>query len=307
MFFKPEQMYGEDRKVFENLPHIVNGNIYFLTERRKIRIDPDKSSLGASGDLDIEFVLEGGQKNKAKIPIAPLFIDLGNIREVYENEDNLQNRIVVVPENVSSEELLNRAKKSNNVVISLSTNKQPKKYISFDLYTPAGQTVDMHFSIHSILSKFEIDIGDYPKLLYIGKSGKLQNRIYKHEKIQQALSQVDDESDIYLYAFQFDDQYLTRVGLPDNKVIWERNVVNDISEEDKISLVEMTLINYFKPLLNSDFKNCDITKNETFVKALQDRYTQLILEVDHDGGFWNFGSDHIQPALRHEIQFPVST
>ena len=69
----------------------------------------------------------------------------------------------------------------------------------------------------------------------------------------------------------------------------------------------MTLINYFKPLLNSDFKNCDITKNETFVKALQDRYTQLILEVDHDGGFWNFGSDHIQPALRHEIQFPVST
>ena len=67
----------------------------------------------------------------------------------------------------------------------------------------------------------------------------------------------------------------------------------------------MSLINYFKPPLNINYKNTDITINPVFVAALNGRYNRLVLEVDHDSGFWNFGTGHVKEGLRHQVEYPV--
>ncbi len=56
MFFKPEQMYGESREVFKEIPYIEKGNIYFIAERVRVRVIP--TSVKLSEDAIIRFVVQ---------------------------------------------------------------------------------------------------------------------------------------------------------------------------------------------------------------------------------------------------------
>ena len=78
IFFKPEQLYDKNRKILKNLEHIEKGNIYFIAERGKIRVDPKKIKLSSKGRLRIDFILCDGEVI-GNIDVAPLFIDLGEI------------------------------------------------------------------------------------------------------------------------------------------------------------------------------------------------------------------------------------
>lgn len=187
--------------------------------------------------------------------------------------------------------------------MSCATELQSNRNIALRIHTPDQMQGDLPFSIHSILSKFEIEIGDFPKVLYIGKSEKLNDRIYRHERIQEALAVIGDENDLYLYSCQFDD---SRLIIEKNKNIFIREEVDDIDTQDRISLLEMSLINYFKPVMNSDYVDSDLNDSSIFNRALKNKYNKTVVEVDHEGGFWNFGSDKVQPSLRHQIEYQVN-
>lgn len=306
LFFRPEQMYGENRKIFEELPHIDQGNVYFLAERRKVRVLPSSISLSQGGYISVSFILEDGSSIPASFPFATTIINLGpSFLRIYGDADTLQKYVVGVK---NQDEYLAKSKSSTDrpwIGVSLNSEAQNKKNIALRLHTPDGRVSPLQFSVHSILSEFGINIGDYPRVLYIGKSEHLTDRIYRHEKIQHALSTIDDDSDLYLYAFQFDTNKYT-ISYPENQpMLLKRDFVTDISAKDQLAIVEMCLINYFKPELNRDYKECDIPVNDVYQKALKGRYNKVILEVDHDGGFWNFGTEHISAKLRHQIEYLV--
>lgn len=308
MFFKPEQMYGENRKVFKDIPYIDKGKIYFLAVRNRVRIIPGSVELLDTAKIKFEILIDGANSKVIEVDTAPLFIDFGNkIREVFKNSSYLQEHMVAVKDTVDyMEKLRNNTKSSPLIGVSYIKDKQNKKSIPLKIHTPDGREGELPFTVHSILSEFEIDIADFPKILYIGKSEKLNNRIYRHEKIQEALAVVDDEDDIYLYSFQFKDKRINLSMDDSNFATYKEEKVNDINAEDRISLVEMALINYFKPKMNSDYVNSDLNQSEIFKRALSKKYTHFVQEVDHDGGFWNFGSDAVSPALRHEISYDVT-
>lgn len=306
IFFRPDQMYGEGRKIFEELPQIANGNIYFLAERRKVRVAPNSVDVSSDGHISVTFTLEDGSNVRSTFPFAPAIIQLGTkFLEIFRDAETLQRHVIGVE---NHDEYL--AKQSNVsgrpfVGVSLDQVAQNRKNIALCLYTPDGRIGKMPLTIHSVLGAFNIDIGDHPRILYIGKSEHLKDRIYRHEKIQEALSTIDDESDLYLYAFQFDTNKLTKLNVKPKTVALKRDFVNDISSEAQLAIVEMCLINYFKPRLNKDYKDADISANAIFQTALKGLYTQVVLEVDHETGFWNFGTEHVKANLRHQIEYPV--
>lgn len=49
IFFRPEQMYGESRRVFKELPHIEDGNVYFIAERKRVRTIPESVQISDDG------------------------------------------------------------------------------------------------------------------------------------------------------------------------------------------------------------------------------------------------------------------
>jgi hypothetical protein len=307
IFFKPEQLYDKNRKILKNLEHIEKGNIYFIAERGKIRVDPKKIKLSSKGRLRIDFRLCDGEVIRETIDAAPLFIDLGEMfKKIYIDTGTLQKHMRSVEDIDDYKRLLAEPGELPIIGLSLIPEKQTKKNVALRLYTPDGQANDAIIPIHSIISAYGIVARDYPRIAYIGKSSSLVDRIYKHEKIQQALAELDDDSDIYLYAFQFDSDKIIKKNLPDGSMHLERNHTSDVSAEDAISLVEMSLINYFKPTLNIDYVDAEIPSNEIFKRALRKNYTHLVVEAIHDAGsFWKFGTEHMSASTSHTIKYNV--
>lgn len=309
IFFKPEQLYDTNRKVLKNLEHIEKGNIYFIVERGRVRIEPKKVKLSSKGRIRIDLKLCDGRIIQETIDSAPLFIGLGAaFKKVYGDTKTLQSHIRSV-ENIDEYNcLLSNPSPLPIIGLSLIPEKQTKKNIALRIYTPDGQVNDALFKSHSIVSAFDINTRDYPKIVYIGKSSSLSDRIYKHEKIQQALAELDDESDIYLYAFQYDTDKIIIKKNPSGQTYIERNYTSDVTTADSLSLVEMSLINYFKPILNRDYVDAYIPENEIFRRALSKKYTQLVMEVIHDrGNFWEFCSDTVTASLSHTAKYDVIT
>jgi len=305
LFFKPEQMYGDNRKVFESLDHIVHGKLYFLAERRKVRVDPRSIVLSEDGKITFVLILDDGQRRSFCFPFAPTIINLGHLfKKYYGNAETLQRYVIGVRDH---DEYLSRyrQRKPSLIGVSLNPGAQSSRNIALKIHTPDERVEDFTLSIHGILSEFQFELGDFPKIIYIGKSENLQDRIYRHEHIQEALATVGDDHDMYLYAFQFDASVITLGESPGMMSMIHRDHVRDISADQQLALVEMALINYFKPRLNTHYKRVEIASNEKFNEALGGKYSQIVLEVDNDGDFWNFGSDFVSAAQRHQIEYSV--
>lgn len=307
IFFKPEQLYDGNRKILKNLEHIEKGNIYFIAERGKVRVNPKKIKLSSKARLRIDLSLCDGKVIREIVDAAPLFIDFGDMfRKTYGDERTLQKHLKSVDDADDYKRLLSKSKSLPIIGISLVPEVQNKKNIALRLYTPDGQVTDTPFAIHNIISTYGFNIRDFPKIAYIGKSSSLSSRIYKHEKIQQALAVLDDDSDVYLYAFQFDSDKIINKQLANGQRYLERNYTSDVANEDVISIIEMSLINYFKPRLNTDYIDANITSNDIFRRALSNKYTQFVMEVIHDeGSFWEFGSETVSSSLTHSIKHNV--
>lgn len=307
IFFKPEQLYDKNRKILKNLDNIEKGKIYFVVERGRVRVEPKKVKLSSKGRLRIDLKLCDGSSIRETLDTAPLFIDCGQMfKKVFGNSNNLQKHIRSVDGIDEYNRVLSESGELPVIGISLLPEQQTKKNIALRLYTPDGQVFDTPFMIHNIISAYNIDTRDFPKIVYIGKSSCLSDRIYKHEKIQQALSVLDDDSDIYLYAFQYDTDKIIHKILENGKAHIERNYTSDVSDKDCLSLIEMSLINYFKPKLNRDYVNAVIPENDIFKSAISSRYTNLVMEVIHDeGSYWKFGSDLVAASYRHTASYKV--
>jgi hypothetical protein len=299
-------MYGDNREIFENLSYIAKGNIYFIAERKKIRISPGSVSVSEDGYVSLTFIGDDSKQIPVKYPFAPTIIGLGSkFSEIYGNADTLQRYIIGVKNHRDYEFRQGKGSVMPFIGIALDSAAQTKRNIALRLYTPDGQDHSFALPIHAILSHFEIDIGDSPRIIYIGKSQDLNDRIYRHEKIQEALATINDENDLYLYAFQFNVSKIIEVQHWGRTTDVTKEEVSDVSMDDQISIIEMSLINYFKPAMNKDYKNADIPKNPIFQSALKGRYHRVHLEVIYEGGFWNFGTEHIRSSLKHNIIYQV--
>lgn len=114
IFFKPEQMYGENRKIFKELPFIVKGNIYFLAERNRVRVKPDSLKLSKDAIVSFQLILAGSRSKRIKIEAAPLFIGLGeNFKKVFKDSKQLQRNRVKVNNHTHYLKLLEKSNKKS--------------------------------------------------------------------------------------------------------------------------------------------------------------------------------------------------
>ncbi len=135
----------------------------------------------------------------------------------------------------------------------------------------------------------------------------MKNRVSSHEKIQRALAEVSDDKDIYLYLFQFAERRIFINRVPE-EIDYECSEIYlpDINDEGKISLIEMGLINYFKPKYNSTFVNSEIASNRQVLDLLKSNgFSKLAIDIGFDSEFWYFGSEKISPQSEHLIMYEL--
>jgi hypothetical protein len=231
-------------------------------------------------------------KRKASLP--KLFLDEEELR-------GFKSAIIGVKGQEDYQKEVIRRKTSLLTGISFNNTKSNGNVLVVNLFS-THWSGELPMLAHNLLDLQNIHVGDSPKVLYIGQSKQIRRRTSAHEKIQRALSEVSDDRDIYVYFFTFVTQEIF-MNRPDEMI----KLLNDpdagrIEDEGQLNLVEMALINYFKPKYNTTFVSSAILLNQQVEHLLRaNGFTQMALEISFDDPLWCFGSDHISPKQNHII------
>ncbi len=269
IFARTFQLYREHQRILFSMPQFQRAKIYFVVERKKVRFSIEEITLHSNAVCDFVFIVAD--------------------KEVIRVSENLAR---FTPPQV--------------VEVQFAPEKSTGEFMTFRVWTLSGEIEEVKFFPHGILSELGIDVNDFSKILYIGQSNEIKERSTKHEKLQQVLAEKADDKDIYVYFFQFSERQVEISPLINDFQFVVGDSVTEISSEGKINLVEMSLINYFKPTYNFAYKESYLPTNKQVEKLLRENgYNKIVLEVKHDRIYWNFGSEVVSPKLEHEIIFEL--
>jgi hypothetical protein len=161
------------------------------------------------------------------------------------------------------------------------------------------------------------------EVIYVGQSfGNLKTRIAKHEKIKDvALQIIEDSSNeeviVICLAYGASDNvfgFITPSSHPqvDSKSLndLQKKAAKRVSAQQQVTLYEASLINYFQPVYNTEYKESFISRGFTSYDQIYQtdfHYVSatLVIPDDFQTRIW---SQHVsQPAFIHSAYFPLET
>lgn len=295
-FFKAYQIFSDHKDLLFSSPVIQNSNIYFIVEYDKIKLIPQKTKIDK--DANITFYFRVANKKVIKKTI--------NFLTILHQESPYISCIFGASSYSHYIKLLNKARSrgcytGTGVVIRYDLSNEETIFV--DIMTEDSIVTGVPIFISSILVHKSVSIGNYQKILYIGQSKDISKRISHHEKIQRATSEVHQDKEIFIHCFKFVD-YRCYINSDD----FLNNDFSDILDEGKIDLLEMALINYFKPQYNDTYLNTDIQKNKKVEQLLRaNNYTSLGATVSFDNEFLRYYTESVPVKNSHLIRYDIDT
>ena len=180
---------------------------------------------------------------KCTIIDSKIFISFSVLQKTINTEISLTNIHPFKSHNFSCDALISldlEVKQSSNSSKFLSINSKTAKDIVFDL------TVD------TILASCDVNFDFKPEIVYVGQSFDLLNRWKNHQQINKANSIICDDYELRLYFIHF--TFIGSFESVGDKNFKSLVVVKDRDSRefrDRISVVEQALIQYYRPILNS--------------------------------------------------------
>lgn len=142
-------------------------------------------------------------------------------------------------------------------------------------------------TVDQVVNHFEVDVG-VQEIIYIGKTERTPfERLLPHEKLQELESKFlrNDKEAIVVHL----------LGFKEFDVIDGDMKKASVNSEDAITTVEAELINYFKPVQNTNFIDDNRRRFWEHIKKLKlSGYTQIATELDIDGQYTKFATQTIK-------------
>lgn len=297
---RPLQFYGKSGEILFSSPEIEQSNIYFIVEDTKVRFVPEKTIIRRNGIMKVVFRIANKHLIKHKIDLARLF--LGN-----KMPNNFKSVVIGASSQNAYLKRLKRRKHIPLTGLSINQAKSNGNCLFLNIYTPNLATELPPLTPHVLMDLQKIKVSGFPNILYIGQSQQIKKRTSSHEKIQRALSEARDDKDIFVYFFKFSVKQVVLNKPEDLIQLLKHPHADNIKDEGRLNLVEMALINYFKPRYNSTFVESNISSNQQVEQLLKaNGFSQMITEINFDDESWFFGSDHVRPNSKHLIVHKLS-
>lgn len=303
-------------EIIKEHPIVKKSNIYFVTKIKKIRFDLSSISIGYNYNLKGKLVL-GNEKHKFSYPLNNFYMTMPGIGDYYQTEYNFMNAYYHSSNIKIFNNLLMRIKYKKDFRInhSLSDNNGKNIYLNSGLTSKLTNNESDELLIHGdnfigLLdsSKSKESNNFKGEIIYIGKSKDITKRTSKHDKFSKFYSQLNDDEELLFYFMDFDDSNISiddMLPLNNFKFI-TRTDIDEIQKKDRISLIEASLINYFKPILNEQEKNNDFSQTNKVKKFLKkNNFTNIHIELITEGNLSKFGNDTIQHSNVHNIKYKV--
>lgn len=313
IFLRNEKLQNEHISSLNEHQIVKNSNIYFVTKIKKIRFDK-KSSIGLNYNLKGTLFV-GKTKIPFNYPLIEFYFSMPEIQNHFKNRFNFISTYYRCNLKINFFNFLCMKYKfykdfKINKILSDSDGKNI--YINSGLTQKlTNETDELLLHGENLFGLLELNnsIGNLDfkgDLIYIGKSKEITKRTSKHDKFSKFYSQLKDDEELLFYFLEFDDSNLSIENYAQlNNFKFISNLeVDEITKENRISLIEATLINYFKPVLNDLEKNNDLVKsNKVKEHLLKNNFTDIHIKLITDGSISKFGNDVIKHNNTHNIKF----
>lgn len=313
IFLRNEKLQNEHISSLKEHQIVKNSNIYFVTKIKKIRFDK-KSSIGFNYNLKGSLFV-GKIKIPFNYPLIEFYFSMPEIQNHFKNRFNFISTYYRCNLKIKFLNLLcmkYKFYKDFKINKTLSDSDGKNIYINSGLTQKLTNETDellLHGENLFGLLESNNSIGNLDfkgELIYIGKSKEITKRTSKHDKFSKFYSQLKDDEELLFYFLEFDDSNLSIENYTQlNNFKFISNLeVDEITKENRISLIEAALINYFKPVLNDLEKNNDLLKsNKVKEYLLKNNFTDIHIELITYGSISKFGNNVIKHDNTHNIKF----
>jgi hypothetical protein len=168
-------------------------------------------------------------------------------------------------------------------------------YITADGFDFKIQLTPENFAID-----LDLELENYPEVIYLGQSVNMLNRLQSHKTLHKAVSQLADDEEImiYLLTFKYGVGGISKLVNPNSETFntWLRHDKSSKNYLNRISLIERTLIYFFKPMFNIQHVRAKINQ-DVLVKQLliKNKVDSVSIGVGMYGKPFQFWSRH-QPT-----------
>lgn len=316
----PEFLYGEARKISEEIFAESEFNLYMVCKLPKMRLVPEKCRIGL--DFNVLGVLrfDNGKKINFNASLAQHWFHNAEVAKNFSSTENLTDYLNFWE--LRSEFTKGRVSESLLRLISklLPPQLKYKAAASIDYKNSNGRQLEIICPLSFVLSNTEInrvslyphrilninknDLKIYPQVIYIGKTGKNNfSRLQHHEKLQKILAEKEDNEDLILCLLQVSSERYDNSVYPDSGItVMVRGANSEVCKDDITDIAETTLINYFKPLYNELKRETPIPQNKKVVEGLiRNQYTDLDFFLETRGAIAKFWSDSVPASNVHKI------
>lgn len=150
----------------------------------------------------------------------------------------------------------------------------------------------IRLTINELRTRLDLDLNMKQEIVYIGQSKNISNRIKNHEKLIRAFASIGDNQDLLINfikpSFGYTDLKTQAIIHFNKGTLLKTNFV-DMDYEKLINLTERILINFYQPILNSDFINIDFAKDNTIQRIKsKTNFDKLLFLTKLEGHSYQF-------------------
>jgi hypothetical protein len=313
IFLRNEKLQDENIKLLREHEIVKNSNIYFVTKIKKIRFSKN-TSISFNGNLKGSLSI-GKDKIPFNYPLINFYFSIPEIENHFKNKFNFLNTYYGCKLIIN---ILNQWCMKYKFYKDFKINYNLSNPDGKNIYINSGLTKKLTNESDELIIQGENFFGllesnnainnlDFKgELIYIGKSKEITRRTSKHDKFSKFYSQLHDDEELLFYFLEFDDSNLSidNHSLLNNFKIISNLEVDEITKENRINLIELSLINYFKPLLNKQEKYSDLEKSNKVNEYLKKNgFTDIHIELITEGAISKFGNKTINHNNIHNIKY----
>jgi hypothetical protein len=225
-------------------------NIYFITVAKKLRFDLARTSTNMIGELKTHLKLGG-------IPLQRVITRVHKCNPLLFQALHKSHPFGEV---------------ADKFVIDRSASNDTKLVINV---TPIGADsfVPLNVLVENVLEAENVELGldGAPRIVYIGQSFRIIERLQSHKRINEASANLRDDEELRINLVQFRTGYMGKYLDDGWKFFLSQHNPRSTEFKNKVSLLERILISFFRPELNDQHVNTEL-RDDQLVSQIVKRF-----------------------------------
>lgn len=307
----PDQLYGEHKKLLENTIDQLNSKLYMITRIPKMRFKVDDCRMGFNFNVIGRLKFSNGRELKFDASMAKFWHEAPEYYDKFSSEIELAGFFLERSADFSYFNILPTKLKYrlfSYVRRDLSSESKLVINCALSRVIAGFKRINVDLYPYRVANLCDMEIGNYPEVLYIGISNKdILRRVSNHEKLQEILAVNGDHHDLLIYFMSLENSNVSFENSGDSIFYLLKGPNNRISIKDQTEMAKTALIKYFNPKFNEKKTKKEVARNEKVKKNLiGNGYTEILCELNTYGILSRLGTNSVQGSNNHIIKYRLS-